>query len=218
MLYPLSYRRMPPESDWSRIAERLGVAEISVVLDRRAASRQDRRVLRLVLAALVLVGTGALAGCTDDQPTSGPAAEGGVQASPAPPHVAGPLPVELRPALKLTGRGDCHPEAGRLCSTDDTAYRVLGAVRPAFVDEVVTEPSPDRTSWGTTVRFADESADAVRRARAEAAGFGGVVLVTGGEGLISVVNPRDLTPRRATFLGLEKAEAWAIVTAFSRSK
>ena len=68
------------------------------------------------------------------------------------------------------------------------------------------------------MRFAAASRAAVRRARDEAAAFGGVVVVTVGDDVVAVLAPADLTPRRAARLGLQKAEAWAAVDAFAKAE
>ncbi len=222
MLYPLSYRRMPPTrvNDWTRIADHLGVAEISAALDLVTASGEDLGVLPRIVVALALATYFGLAGCRGDEPAD--PAPSNIQAIPDPPYVDGPLTVELRPALPLmSGDRRCRPAAGSglLCSSDGSGgYRALGNSGPVVVDEVSTTQSDDRTSWGWTARFAPESRDAVRRAREEATALGGVVVVTVGDDVAAVLAPADLTPRRAARLGLQKAEAWAAVNGFSRSE
>lgn len=162
----------------------------------------------------------ALAGCQgdgggDETPDAAPSS---VQAFPDAPHVSGPLTVELRPALTLAlGDRRCRPdpEAGQLCSTDGSGgYRALGASGPLVVDEVATAPSAEHTSWQTTVRFAGSSRDVVRRVREQAAGIGGVVVVTVGDAVVMVATPPELHPGRIVRLGLQKAEAWSLVDAF----
>jgi hypothetical protein len=169
----------------------------------------------------VLAATLALAGCTGGGPDE-PEASSTVEAFPDPPSVAGPLEVELRPALQLlSGDRRCRPDlgAGQLCSPDGSGgYRVLGATRPVTVRSVTTTASEDRTSWGTTIRFAVASRAGVRAASEQAAGLGGVVLVTSGASVLQVLEPLDLTPRRAALLGLEKSEAWAVVDTFEKAQ
>jgi hypothetical protein len=209
MLYPLSYRRMSLTrmSDWTRIADRLGDAEISGVLDLGGLRGKDRGVPSRIAVALTLAACLGLAGCRGDEP--GDPAPSSIQAFPDPPHVDGPLTVELRPALLLM-RGDR--------SSDGSGYRVLGHSGPVIVDEVSTAQSDDHTSWGWTARFGAESRDAVRRAQGEAAAVGGVVVVTVGDDVAAVLAPADLTPRRASRLGLQKAEAWAAVDGFAKAE
>lgn len=176
-----------------------------------------RVVVALVAAALAL--SGCSAGRPDAAPRSGASS---VAAYPDLPRAEGPIAVELRPALPLmTGERRCRTnlELGRLCSPDQSGgYRALGEAGRATIAAAVTAPSADHTSWGTSLRFTSASAVAVRRARATAAGFGGVVLVTRGAQVLAVVPPADLTPRRAAFLGLPKAEAWALVDTFARAQ
>lgn len=175
----------------------------------------------LVASGVVTLGAClTLAGCQGDEPAD--PVPSSVQAFPDPPHVDGPLTVELRPALPLmSGDRRCRSSAGSglLCSSDGSGgYRALGNSGPVIVDEVATTQSDDRTSWGWTARFAAESRGAVRRARDGAAAMGGVVVVTVGADVVAVLAPADLTPRRAARFGLQKAEAWAAVNGFSRSE
>ena len=176
---------------------------------------------RLVAAALVALCAGsALTGCQgDEQPDSAPSS---VQAFPELPRATGPIEVELHPALALMdGDRRCRPAQDKqlLCSSDGSGgFRAMGTSGPVVVDEVSTAQSADHTSWGTTVRFAAESRGAVRRARDQAAAFGGVVVVTGPVGVVAIIEPADLTGRRAALLGLEKAEAWSVVDAFARAE
>lgn len=177
--------------------------------------------LRLVAAGLVaLCSALTLSACQgDEEPTSTPSS---VQAFPEPPHAAGPIDVVLHPALPLMdGDRRCRPgqSAQLLCSSDGSGgFRALGTSGPVVVDEVSTAPSDDHTSWGTTVRFAAGSRAAVRRARDAAAGFGGVVVVTGSSGVVAIIEPADLTAARVALLGLEKAEAWSVVDAFAKAE
>lgn len=177
---------------------------------------------RLVAAALVvLCAAPTLTACEgDEQPGSAPSS--GVQAFPDLPHVAGPIEVELHPALALMdGDRRCRPGQDKqlLCSSDGSGgFRAMGTSGPVVVDEVSTAQSDDHTSWGTTVRFAAGSRGAVRRARDLAAAFGGVIVVTGSVGVVAIIEPPDLTGRRAALLGLEKAEAWSVVDAFERAE
>jgi hypothetical protein len=206
--------------DWTRIAERHSVAEISTPLDRGRQHRQDRDMLTRVAVTVTIAAALTLTGCQgDEQPGAAPSS---VQAFPDPPYAAGPIEVTLRPALPLAiGDRRCRPDpaAGRYCAPDGTGgYRALGTARPVEIASVSTAPAADHTSWGTTVRFSVDSRGAVRRARDQAAGFGGVVLVTVGDAIVTVVAPRELTARRAALLGLEKTEAWAAVNAYIRSK
>ncbi|GAA4703943.1 hypothetical protein [Nocardioides conyzicola] len=176
---------------------------------------------RLVGAGLaVLVGACALAGCQgSEEPGSTPSS---IQAFPDPPHVDGPLEVMLHPALlRMSGDRPCRSstDTGVLCSSDGSGgYQSLGKIGPVVITEVSTAPSDDHTSWGTTIRFAPASRDAVRRAQEQAAGFGGVVVVTGSSGVVAVIGPPDLTARRAAVLGLEKSEAWSLVDAFEKAE
>jgi hypothetical protein len=206
-------------SDWTRIADRAGVAEFSGVLDLEAPRSKDRGVLPRIVVALTLAACLGLAGCQGDEPAV-PAASG-IQAFPDPPHVDGPVVVELRPALPaMTGDRRCRPGGtALLCSSDGSGgYHALGSSGPVVVDEVSTMQSEDHTSWETTVRFAAESRGAVRRARDLGAAVGGVVVVvvTIGGDVVAVLEPADVTPRSVTRLGLQKTEAWSIVDGFSR--
>jgi hypothetical protein len=173
-----------------------------------------------VVTGIVMGAALALTGCRGGG--ADPAETSTVEAFPDPPRVAGPLAVELRPALPLVnGDRRCRPDlaGGQLCSPDGQGgYRVLGTTRPVEISAVSTAPSRDRTSWGTTVRFAADSRDDVRRADDQAVGFGGVVLVTVGADVLAVVVPPELEPRRAAFLGLEKAQAWALVDTFAKAQ
>jgi hypothetical protein len=121
----------------------------------------------------------------------------------------------------MNGDRRCRPEQqqGVICSSDGSGgYRALGTSGPVVVDDVSTAPSSDHTSWETTVLFAAQDRVAVRRAQTRAATLGGVVVVTTGDDVVAVLAPVDFRPRRATLLGLQKAEAWAVVNGFSRSK
>jgi hypothetical protein len=177
-------------------------------------------MLRPVAAALVVaVGLTVTACQGDESPRATPST---VEAFPDPPHAAGPITVRLRASLPLvTDDDECRadPGNGRLCSADwSTGYRVIETSRPVVVDDVSTAPAADRTSWSTTIRFAESSRGDVRRSQEQAAGLGGVVVVTVGDDVVTAILPGDLSPRRAALLGLEKAEAWSVVDAFSRSK
>ena len=177
-------------------------------------------MLRPAVAALALVAAATLAGC-DATDRGGPSSRstGPVQAVPDLPHVAGPLPVVLRPALSQRSSEACRPEPEQsLCLRDGSGYRALGRAREATIAEVTTAPSADHTSWSTTIRFAAASRGAVRDARRTAVGFGGVVLVTRDQHVLAVVPPPAIGPRTARFLGLRKAEAWLLVDGFFPSK
>ncbi|WP_028643629.1 hypothetical protein [Nocardioides sp. URHA0020] len=157
---------------------------------------------RVAVALVLALATGAglvLTGCQGGSEQPGPAPSS-VEAFPEAPRMSEPLTVRLRPSLRRLG------ESG--------AYRFVGDSGPVVVARVTTAPSADHTSWGTTVVFAAGSADAVRRARDQAAGFGGVVVVTVGDDVVASIPPADLTPRRAVRFGLEKSEAWAVVDAY----
>lgn len=175
------------------------------------------------LAAMALGVAVATAGCTDGSGSDDPApGSSTVQAFPELPHVDGPFRVQLRPALPLLlGDRRCRRDlsAHELCSSDGSGgYKVLGPAGHAVVDRVTTAPSTDHTSWGTRAVFAAGSRDDVRRAGARAAAFGGVVVVTVGSSVVTIVPPPDLKHGEARFLGLQKAEAWAIVDAFKRAQ
>jgi hypothetical protein len=205
-------------NDWTRIAERLVVAEISRVLDRRHLGGEDRRVSGLLrTAAAAVAGSLLLGGCAggSEAPEAGPSS---VQAVPDVPHFTGRLAVVLQPGLKVLADAPCQatPEEGRVCSADGTAtYRVLGDGRPATVVEARTDPTPDHTAWDATVRFARTDATAVSASREDAAAVGGLVLVTAGSRVLQAVAPRDLRAREVTLFGLEKPEAWAITAVYA---
>ena len=207
MLYPLSYGRPSTAgaNDWTRIADPSGVAEISTIPDHR-------RVLRALLAVvLVLLATGC--GGDGSTPQPGPTS---IAAFPEVPRMSGPLPVRLQPALPVAGSESCTPGYGLYC-LGEQGYHALGDERRAIVARASTAPNAEHTAWDTVVRFA--SSRPVRRAAADAAGMGGVVLVLDATGrVLGAVPPPDVGASEAHFLGLEKAEAWALVEAFSRSK
>ncbi len=164
--------------------------------------RGCRNQWRALLIALVAAAALGLGGCDGGgRPEATPTS---VDAFPDLPHVSGPLTVGMQPALREM--------------RDAERYRPLGTLRSATVEQVVTAPSADHTSWGTTVRLSADSRDVVRRVREQAAGLGGVVLVTVDDDVVMVAAPPEISPRRIARLGLEKAEAWALVEAFSRSK
>ena len=207
MLYPLSYGRpsRTGASDWTRIADPRGVAEIRTIA-------HHRRVLRTVLAVPVLLLAAGCAG-SSSPPEPGPTS---IAAFPDLPHMTGPLPVRLQPALPMVGGASCNPGQGSYC-LGDQGYRALGDEREAVVAEVSTRPNEGHTAWDTVVRF--RSVRAPRLATEQAAGMGGVVLVVAADDrVLAAVPPLDLAAGKAQFLGLEKAEAWALVEAFSRSK
>jgi hypothetical protein len=167
------------------------------------------RVLLAVVVALLAAGCAGPSGTPEPGPTS-------IAAFPDVPRMTGPLPVRLQPALPLAGSDACTPGSGLYC-LGEQGYRALGHPQRATVGSVSTAPNAEHTGWDTVVRFA--SARPVRRAAVDAAGMGGVVLVLDPAGrVLGAVPPPDLGARKAQFLGLEKAEAWAVVDAFSRSK
>ena len=174
-------------------------------------------------AAVVLAG--ALASCTSPPSgTSGRATpsapSSSVAAFPRPPHVAGPLPVTLQPGLRLLGTATCTPAAGVYCLGDE-GYRALGDHVAATAQEVVTRPSRDHGSWRTVVRFTSRSGHAVRSVAGIARDLGGAVVVLRGRVPVAVVAPPDVRVHDGAatlrFLGLQKAEAWALVDAFGTS-
>ena len=211
MLYPLSYGRPSPTGvdDWTRIADPRGVAEISTIPDHR-------RVLRTILAALaapVLLLPAGCGGSDGGAPEPGPTS---IAAFPDVPHMTGPLPVRLQPALPMLGGESCTPGYGLYC-LGEQGYRALGEPRAAVVAAVATAPNDGHTAWDTVVRFA--AARPPRLATEQAAGMGGVVLIVAPDDrVLGAVPPPDVEAGKARFLGLEKAEAWALVAAFSRSK
>jgi hypothetical protein len=219
MLYPLSYRRPSHTrvNDWSRIAERREVDEISAVLDLGRPDSEDRRVtcvLRVLAAATVLA---LLAGCSSDSGSGEPAGSSSVAAFPDLPHFDGPLEVVLQPALSIVDTASCTPDPAehRACSADGgEAYRILGESSDATIAEVSTAPAEDHLSWTAEIRFAPSSRTAVTAARDAAAGVGGLVLVTVDGAVLIAVRPDAIKPAAARFFGLEKPEAWAIPERF----
>jgi hypothetical protein len=173
-------------------------------------------VLRAPLAALLTVlAIPLLAGCSDDggTPQAGPTS---IAAFPDVPRMTGPLPVRLQPALPVASGDSCSPGYGLYC-LGERGYRALGDEQTAVVAGVTTAPNDRHTGWDTVVRF--ERGGVVRAAGERAAGMGGVVLlVDASDRVLGAVPPADVNGSRAEFLGLEKAEAWALVIAFSRSK
>ncbi|GAA1158640.1 hypothetical protein [Nocardioides aquiterrae] len=167
------------------------------------------RVPLLVLVILLAAGCAGHSGTPEPAPTS-------VAAFPDLPRMRGPLPVRLQPALPLAGSDPCAPAPGRYC-LGDQGYRALGAEQQGIVGAASTAPDAEHTGWDVVVRF--EPGPAVRRAAADAAGMGGVVLIVDpADRVLAAVPPLDLGAAKAHFLGLEKAEAWALVDGFSRSK
>lgn len=174
-----------------------------------------------LLCATCVVGALTLSGCSgageDAAPDSTPTS---IAAYPELPHFAGALEVTLVPALREVSDGRCTPDDDHGCSPDGSAsFRMLGKRQDATVVEVRTAPSSDHTSWSTTVRLAPGSEQQLADARDQAAGFGGVVLVMVGDAedttVLTVANPQEIQGKRLDFLGLEKAEAWAVVDAFA---
>jgi hypothetical protein len=219
MLYPLSYRRPSHTrvNDWSRIADRLGVDEISAALDRGPWDREDRRVPRVLRLAAVAAVLTLLAGCSSDGGSGEPDGSSSVAASPDIPHFDGPLEVVLRPALPIVDASGCVPDPAehRACSADgEQAYRILGKPSDATIAAVSAAPSEDHTSWTAEIRFDPSSRTAVTGARDAAAGVGGLVLVTLDDAVLIAVRPDAIRPAAARFFGLEKPEAWAIPERF----
>jgi hypothetical protein len=172
-----------------------------------------------------LLAAGVLASCTG--PTAGPSGRrtptpppSSVAAFPRSPRVAGPVPVTLQPGLRLLGTATCRPAAQVYC-VDDEGYRALGDHAAATVREVVARPSRDHGSWRTVVRFAPGSGPAVRSTTGTARALGGAVVVLRGRVPVAVVAPPDVRlaggEPTVRFLGLQKAEAWALVDAFGPS-
>ncbi|MEP9362809.1 hypothetical protein ABLE68_07580 [Nocardioides sp. CN2-186] len=175
-------------------------------------------MFRLVPTACIL-GALTLAGCTGASEDSQPDTPTSIAAYPDLPHFEGDLAVTLVPALREVSDGRCTPDDDHGCSPDGTeSFRMLGERASATVVEALTAPSTDHTSWTTTVRFDGSTQRAVEAARDSAAGLGGVVLVMArnadDQQVLAVANPQEIQGKRADFLGLEKAEAWAIVDAF----
>ena len=219
MLYPLSYRRPSHTrvNDWSRIAERRGVDEISAALDHEPRDREDRRVLRVIRVVAAAAALALLAGCSSDADQAGPVEPTSVAVFPDLPHFDGPLAVRLQPALPIVDTAGCTPDPAehRACSADGAkAYRTLGDPSDATVAEVSTAPSDDHLSWTAEIRFDPASRTAVTAARDAAAGLGGLVLVTVGDDVLIAVRPDAIRPAAARFFGLEKPEAWAIPEGF----
>lgn len=168
-------------------------------------------MFRAALAVVLVAAVGCADG--DSTPEPGPSS---VAAIPDVPHVRGPLRVRLQPALAMVSGESCTPGYGLYCLGEE-GYHALGEDRAATVAEVRTAPNDDHTAWDTEVRFAGRRA--VQLAAEQAAGMGGVVLIVGADDTaLAAVPPLDLAAGKAQFLGLEKAEAWALVGAFSRSK
>ena len=172
-----------------------------------------------LLCALCAAGALTLSGCSstgEDAPADSPTS---IAAYPDLPHFEGELAVTLVPALREVSDGRCTPDDDHGCSPDGSeSFRMLGEHRDATVVEAVTAPSSDHTSWTTTVRFDPASRQALTQAHDQAQGFGGVVLVMSGgpedAKVLVVANPQETKGKRLDFLGLRKAEAWAIVDAF----
>jgi hypothetical protein len=167
------------------------------------------RALLAVVLVLLAAGCAGHGGTPERGPTS-------IAAFPDVPHMSGPLPVRLQPALPVAGGESCTPGYGLYC-LGERGYRALGDERRATVTAASTAPNAEHTGWDTVVRFA--SGRAVHRAADDAAGMGGVVLIVDpADRVLGAVPPPDTGASEARFLGLEKAEAWALVEAFSRSK
>jgi len=217
----LSYRRMSSTvvNDWTRIAERRAVAEISTPSTADDKRGRIARMFRLLCAACV-VGALTLSGCSGASQDNRPDTPTSIAAYPDLPHFAGDLAVTLVAALREGSDGRCTPDDDHGCSPDGTeSFRMLGERQPATVVEALTAPSADHTSWTTTVRLDPGSETQLKGLRQQAAGFGGVVLVMAGDPedrqVLAVAKPQEIQGKRLDFLGLEKAEAWAIVDAFA---
>jgi hypothetical protein len=166
-------------------------------------------VIAGVLAAIVLM-TGCEGGEEPDgEPTS-------VAAYPDLPHFDGRAPVELASGLWLMADTPCTPEPAeqRVCAPDGRAYRLLGEGSRATVVDVRVAPSELHTSWTATVRFDDRSRDALRAARTQAAGLGGMVVVTAHDKVLLTVRPDAVSASKMQAFDLEKPEAWRLASAF----
>ncbi len=173
-----------------------------------------------LLCTVCAVGALTLSGCSGASEDTRPDTPTSIAAYPDLPHFEGDLAVTLVPALREVSNGRCTPDDDHGCSPDGSeSFRMLGERHKTTVVEALTTPSADHTSWTTTVRFSPGSGPQLTAAQDQAAGIGGVVLVMSGDRddrqVLAIAKPQEMQGKRLNFLGLEKAEAWAIVDAFA---
>jgi hypothetical protein len=204
---------MPPggPNDWSRIADLLGVAEIS-----RAA--HDREVTTLTRARAAVLAAGLLLGCspggedaTERRSDPGPEV---VQPTTRP-HFRGDLAVTLATGRSLYGEAACpgEPDDDRVCDpAENREYLVLGRTSRVRLVEARMDLADGNTSWTATVTFAADSTRDLVAHRELARESGAVVLVLDGTDEVLLVAPvTRIEGRRITYPLLAKPDAWDLV-------
>ena len=218
MLYPLSYRRPSHggPNDWTRIADRLGVAEIG-------AAAHDREVIALTRALAGLLAGCLLAGCslgdegTDDDGSAAPA----VDAEPVSrPHFTGRLDVVVRTGRIVYSDGSCESLAeDRVCDLGgQREYLLLDEAETARLVDARMDPVNGNTAWTVTIVFAPGAASVLRRQRELARATGALVLVLdeADQVLLLATVPR-IEGRRIVYPGLAKPDSWKIVERIAES-
>ena len=175
-------------------------------------SPRSRRTTTTLLTCVVLA---ACQGSPSDTPSETTEPANTAAAAPRQPHFTGRLPLSVQPALNAVGETACTPARNRVCSSDGTQGWVpITDPGEVVLVEAATSLNDEHTSWTTVLRFDRATTRQLSRAATNAAAAGGVVLLVRDGRAVTAVLPLDLEARRATFTGLTKPEAWALVTDF----
>jgi len=204
--------------DWTRIADRVGVAEIRAPADDRDVTSLTRRVagglVPTLLAALAL-------GCTPAREhAADPVPSGSVVADAGPPHFRGTLPVVLQVGRPVYSSDTCTKGEGSdadwVCDrTGEHAWLPVGAAVAASVVEARMDLVGGGTSWTVTVRFGPDDRGRLHRVREQARESGAAVLVLGPtRQVLMAADVTRVRGRAISMPSLAQPVAWRLVEGF----
>ena len=204
--------------DWTRIADRVGVAEIRAPADDRGVTSLTRRVASALVPALVA----ALAlGCTPAREHAvDPVPSESVDADAGPPHFRGTLPVVLQVGRPVYSSDSCTADGGStgdwVCDrTGEHAWLPVREGVSAGVVEARMDLVGGGTSWTVTVRFGPDDRASLHRVREQARRTGAAVVVLGpARQVLVAADVTRVEGRTISVPSLHQPVAWRLVEGF----
>lgn len=207
--------------DWTRIADRVGVAEIRAPADDRGVTSLTRRAAAALVP--VLLATLAL-GCTPTREHAvDPVPSDSVAADAGPPHFRGTLPVVVQVGRPVYSSDTCTGDGGAegsdgdwVCDrTGEHAWLPVGEGVPASVVEARMHLVGGGTSWTATVRFGPDDRASLHRVREQARRTGAAVVVLGpARQVLVAADVTQVEGRTISVPSLHQPVAWRLVEGF----